>query len=82
MLFPSPLEVDRFLYYKKDNNVLKLSQFPSPLEVDRFLYVEGNLTYCTAPEVSGPSRGRLVAIRLDPNEQRNLRPVSGPSRGG
>ena len=31
--------------------------------------------------VSGPSRGRLVAIRLDPNEQRNLRPVSGPSRG-
>ena len=36
--FPSPLEVDRFLYYKKDNNVLKLSQFPSPLEVDRFLY--------------------------------------------
>ena len=48
--FPSPLEVDRFLYYKKDNNVLKLSQFPSPLEVDRFLY--RNLVLQVLPSIS------------------------------
>ena len=40
--FPSPLEVDRFLY----SNILNLflingCKFPSPSEVDRFLYVVG-----------------------------------------
>ena len=36
--FPSPLEVDRFLYPNALVNNLTASKFPSPLEVDRFLY--------------------------------------------
>ena len=38
-MFPSPLEVDRFLYTERLVNSMRgLSVFPSPLEVDRFLY--------------------------------------------
>ena len=38
-MFPSPLEVDRFLYNMKLVKTYKeMVEFPSPLEVDRFLY--------------------------------------------
>ena len=37
--FPSPREVDRFLYQEVCfDELLDFSEFPSPLEVDRFLY--------------------------------------------
>ena len=36
--FPSPREVDRFLYKKVFTYEYWQNQFPSPLEVDRFLY--------------------------------------------
>ena len=37
--FPSPLEVDSFLYNMKLVKTYKeMVEFPSPLEVDRFLY--------------------------------------------
>ena len=39
IVFPSPLEVDRFLYKVAWKRDFELSQkFPAPLEVDRFLY--------------------------------------------
>ena len=36
--FPSPLEVDRYLYKESAFYSLKSGMFPSPLEVDRYLY--------------------------------------------
>ena len=36
--FPSPLEVDRFLYDMEKVEKITNLKFPSPLEVDRFLY--------------------------------------------
>ena len=39
IVFPAPLEVDRFLYKVAWKRDFELSQkFPAPLEVDRFLY--------------------------------------------
>ena len=39
-LFPSPLEVDRYLYLRvKKNQTERSKEFPSPLEVDRYLYI-------------------------------------------
>ena len=38
--FPSPREVDRFLYLFHYDVTTKDYMFPSPLEVDRFLYFE------------------------------------------
>ena len=37
-MFPSPREVDRFLYRKDRQEEEKWKMFPSPLEVDRWLY--------------------------------------------
>ena len=40
MVFPSPLEVDRFLYTGEVKEITTGKfMFPSPSEVDRFLYV-------------------------------------------
>ena len=40
MKFPSPLEVDRFLYGIAEGRYYRYtSSFPAPLEVDRFLYI-------------------------------------------
>ena len=36
--FPSPLEVDRYLYNYVESKVKSQELFPSPLEVDRYLY--------------------------------------------
>ena len=38
VMFPSPREVDRFLYQLIREGNLPVETFPSPLEVDRFLY--------------------------------------------
>ena len=37
--FPSPLEVDRYLYYAKFALATTVVLFPSPREVDRELYM-------------------------------------------
>ena len=37
-MFPSPLEVDRFLYFMSIDKISMERMFPSPLEVDRKLY--------------------------------------------
>ena len=37
-MFPTPLEVDRFLYKVNMIKTTVTNEFPAPLEVDRFLY--------------------------------------------
>ena len=37
-MFPSPLEVDRYLYTLVHKQIILSIRFPSPLEVDRYLY--------------------------------------------
>ena len=39
-LFPSPLEVDRFISAGEDDTYRLIYEFPSPLEVHRFISVE------------------------------------------
>ena len=57
--FPSPLEVDRFLYFQLASPFIGLSTaFPSPLEVDRFLYLATLFPKVKQKHVSVPSRGR------------------------
>ena len=57
--FPSPLEVDRFLYRNVAIQGKTVGTFPSPLEVDRFLYEHAKTILASgAIFVSVPSRGR------------------------
>ena len=58
-MFPSPLEVDRFLYKEQVEIYQSYKfKFPSPLEVDRFLYGRKIMNNTNANAVSVPSRGR------------------------
>ena len=43
LLFPAPLEVDRFLYFMSIDKISMERMFPAPREVDRFLYTQFNL---------------------------------------
>ena len=43
-LFPSPLEVDRFIS-EREKGEHTMSKFPSPLEVDRFISEEAKRIY-------------------------------------
>ena len=40
-LFPSPLEVDRFISAGEDDTYRLIYEFPSPLEVKRFISGKG-----------------------------------------
>ena len=56
-LFPSPLEVDRFIS-EREKGEHTMSKFPSPLEVDRFISKTLSMHQSTTLMVSVPSRGR------------------------
>ena len=55
--FPSPLEVDWFLYPAEKTETPVAELFPSPLEVDRFLYGYVSFHLHLLQKVSVPSRG-------------------------
>ena len=57
-MFPTPLEVDRFLYKVNMIKTTVTNEFPSPLEVDRCLYITMKNQIKKTEKVSGPSRGR------------------------
>ena len=62
--FPAPPEVDKYLYIKLLDKITKWFLFPAPLEVDRQLYEEKQNEIWITGQVSGPSRGRQVAIQV------------------
>ena len=55
--FPSPREVDRFLYIDSTRLTLPTGGFPSPREVDKFLYERKVKTMHKIAMVSVPLRG-------------------------
>ena len=40
-LFPTPREVDRYLYNCSHSSNPRSNEFPAPLEADRYLYTTG-----------------------------------------
>ena len=57
-MFPSPLEVDRFISDTLEFKDELIEQFPSPLEVDRFISGQPMNDKRNGQAVSVPSRGR------------------------
>ena len=59
ILFPSPFEVDRYLYDGNADFEYFPSMFPAPREVGRYLYQsKKSNNFRKNYTVSGPSRGR------------------------
>ena len=64
VLFPSLLEVDRYLYKHSLFNITVIIPSFRPLSRQIGSYTENEITLDNWEKVSGPSRGRQVAIKL------------------
>ena len=63
VLFPAPLEVDRYLYLQSMSGYQARLKSFRPLSRQIGIYTEFLKTLLKSKSVSGPSRGRQVAIR-------------------
>ena len=81
-MFPSPLEVDRFISVGYFTNTHVAFKFPSPLEVDRFISVENCYAGRFAIVFPSPLEVDRFISWVSKIQTPLLLPVSVPSRGG